>query len=250
MARPASGNGRRSAPPGGNPRRCGRSCQRRASSPGLGPHGEAASTETTSASPGRRARVPLGDQRPRIQRSECSVRVGVSAALDSVDPAGMLGYRAEARQLDHGQARAHARLRRLRSDPCAPDRCRPPGRRRARRARAGAEEMFYRMARRRDFDVAEFSLATYTVLRGRGEPWSRSRSSRPSRSGTPRSSCAATRASGSRATSCGKRVRRAQVPHDAQRCGCAASSRTSTGCRPATSSGSKVARARQSRRWT
>jgi 4,5-dihydroxyphthalate decarboxylase len=32
------------------------------------------------------------------------------------------------------------------------------------------EEMFYRMARHRDFDVAEFSLATYTVLRGRGEP--------------------------------------------------------------------------------
>ena len=32
------------------------------------------------------------------------------------------------------------------------------------------EEMFYRMARRRDFDAAEFSLATYTVLRGRGEP--------------------------------------------------------------------------------
>ena len=32
------------------------------------------------------------------------------------------------------------------------------------------EEMFYRMARLRDFDVAEFSLATYTVLRGRGEP--------------------------------------------------------------------------------
>ena len=32
------------------------------------------------------------------------------------------------------------------------------------------EEMFYRMARRRDFDVAEFSLSTYTVLRGRGEP--------------------------------------------------------------------------------
>jgi 4,5-dihydroxyphthalate decarboxylase len=32
------------------------------------------------------------------------------------------------------------------------------------------EEMFYRMARRRHFDVAEFSLATYTVLRGRGEP--------------------------------------------------------------------------------
>jgi len=26
------------------------------------------------------------------------------------------------------------------------------------------------MARRRDFDAAEFSLATYTVLRGRGEP--------------------------------------------------------------------------------
>ncbi|MGH7751654.1 MAG: ABC transporter substrate-binding protein [Gemmatimonadales bacterium] len=32
------------------------------------------------------------------------------------------------------------------------------------------EEMFYRMARLRDFDVAEFSLSTYTVLRGRGEP--------------------------------------------------------------------------------
>jgi len=32
------------------------------------------------------------------------------------------------------------------------------------------EEMFYRMARLRDFDVAEFSLATYTVLRGREEP--------------------------------------------------------------------------------
>jgi 4,5-dihydroxyphthalate decarboxylase len=33
------------------------------------------------------------------------------------------------------------------------------------------EEMFYRMARRRDFDVAEFSLSTYTILRGRGEPF-------------------------------------------------------------------------------
>lgn len=32
------------------------------------------------------------------------------------------------------------------------------------------EEMFYRMARRREFDVSEFSLSTYTVLRGRGEP--------------------------------------------------------------------------------
>jgi 4,5-dihydroxyphthalate decarboxylase len=32
------------------------------------------------------------------------------------------------------------------------------------------EEMFFRMARRRDFDVSEFSLSTYTVLRGRGEP--------------------------------------------------------------------------------
>jgi 4,5-dihydroxyphthalate decarboxylase len=32
------------------------------------------------------------------------------------------------------------------------------------------EETFYRMARFRDFDVAEFSLSTYTVLRGRGEP--------------------------------------------------------------------------------
>src|SRR5262245_57687755 len=32
------------------------------------------------------------------------------------------------------------------------------------------EEMFYRMARFREFDVAEFSLSTYTILRGRGEP--------------------------------------------------------------------------------
>ena len=32
------------------------------------------------------------------------------------------------------------------------------------------EEMFYRMARLRDFDVSELSLSTYTVLRGRGEP--------------------------------------------------------------------------------
>jgi 4,5-dihydroxyphthalate decarboxylase len=32
------------------------------------------------------------------------------------------------------------------------------------------EEMFYRMARHRDFDVSELSLSTYTILRGRGEP--------------------------------------------------------------------------------
>jgi len=32
------------------------------------------------------------------------------------------------------------------------------------------EEMFYRMGRFREFDAAEFSLSTYTVLRGRGEP--------------------------------------------------------------------------------
>jgi 4,5-dihydroxyphthalate decarboxylase len=32
------------------------------------------------------------------------------------------------------------------------------------------EAMFYRMARLRAFDVAEFSLSTYTILRGRGEP--------------------------------------------------------------------------------
>jgi 4,5-dihydroxyphthalate decarboxylase len=32
------------------------------------------------------------------------------------------------------------------------------------------EEMFYRMGRFREFDVSEFSLSTYTVLRGRGEP--------------------------------------------------------------------------------
>jgi 4,5-dihydroxyphthalate decarboxylase len=31
------------------------------------------------------------------------------------------------------------------------------------------EEMFYRMARFREFDVSEFSLSTYTILRGRGE---------------------------------------------------------------------------------
>jgi len=34
----------------------------------------------------------------------------------------------------------------------------------------GPEETFYRMARFREFDVSEFSLSTYTVLRGRGEP--------------------------------------------------------------------------------
>lgn len=32
------------------------------------------------------------------------------------------------------------------------------------------EEMFHRMARFREFDVSEFSLSSYTVLRGRGEP--------------------------------------------------------------------------------
>jgi 4,5-dihydroxyphthalate decarboxylase len=32
------------------------------------------------------------------------------------------------------------------------------------------EEMFYRMGRFREFDVSEFSLSSYTVLRGRGEP--------------------------------------------------------------------------------
>ena len=32
------------------------------------------------------------------------------------------------------------------------------------------EEMFYRMARFREFDGSELSLSTYTVLRGRGEP--------------------------------------------------------------------------------
>jgi 4,5-dihydroxyphthalate decarboxylase len=34
----------------------------------------------------------------------------------------------------------------------------------------GPEEMFYRMGRFREFDAAEFSLSSYTVLRGRGEP--------------------------------------------------------------------------------
>jgi 4,5-dihydroxyphthalate decarboxylase len=34
----------------------------------------------------------------------------------------------------------------------------------------GPEEMFYRMGRFREFDVAEFSLSSYTVLRGRGAP--------------------------------------------------------------------------------
>ena len=32
------------------------------------------------------------------------------------------------------------------------------------------EEMFYRMGRFREFDVSEFSLSSYTVLRGRGQP--------------------------------------------------------------------------------
>ena len=32
------------------------------------------------------------------------------------------------------------------------------------------EEMFYRMGRFREFDASEFSLSTYTVRRGRGEP--------------------------------------------------------------------------------
>lgn len=32
------------------------------------------------------------------------------------------------------------------------------------------EEIFHRMGRFREFDVSEFSLSTYTVLRGRGEP--------------------------------------------------------------------------------
>jgi 4,5-dihydroxyphthalate decarboxylase len=32
------------------------------------------------------------------------------------------------------------------------------------------EEMFYRMGRFREFDVSEFSLSTYTIRRGRGEP--------------------------------------------------------------------------------
>src|SRR5262249_54122511 len=32
------------------------------------------------------------------------------------------------------------------------------------------EDTFYRMGRFREFDVSEFSLSTYTVLRGRGEP--------------------------------------------------------------------------------
>lgn len=34
----------------------------------------------------------------------------------------------------------------------------------------GPEETFYRMARFREFDASEFSLSTYTILRGRGEP--------------------------------------------------------------------------------
>lgn len=33
------------------------------------------------------------------------------------------------------------------------------------------EEMFYRMGRFREFDVSEFSLSTYTIRRGRGEPF-------------------------------------------------------------------------------
>ncbi len=34
----------------------------------------------------------------------------------------------------------------------------------------GPEETFYRMGRFREFDASEFSLSTYTILRGRGEP--------------------------------------------------------------------------------
>src|SRR3989449_2441061 len=34
----------------------------------------------------------------------------------------------------------------------------------------GPEEIFYRMGRFREFDVSEFSLSTYTIRRGRGEP--------------------------------------------------------------------------------
>jgi 4,5-dihydroxyphthalate decarboxylase len=33
------------------------------------------------------------------------------------------------------------------------------------------EEIFYRMGRFREFDVSEFSLSTYTIRRGRGEPF-------------------------------------------------------------------------------
>ena len=69
------------------------------------------------------------------------------------------------------------------------------------------------MARCRDFDVAEFSLSTYTVLRGRGEPLVAIPSSRPSRSGTPRSSCATSGHPGA-ARSRRQAGRRAQVPHD------------------------------------
>src|SRR5207249_11676657 len=34
----------------------------------------------------------------------------------------------------------------------------------------GPEEIFYRTGRYREFDVSEFSLSTYTIRRGRGEP--------------------------------------------------------------------------------
>lgn len=34
----------------------------------------------------------------------------------------------------------------------------------------GPEEIFYRMGRFREFDACEFSLSTYTIRRGRGEP--------------------------------------------------------------------------------
>ena len=56
----------------------------------------------------------------------------------SADPGGMLGYRAETRQLDHGHAHAHARLRRLRPHPSPPDRRRAAARRGAQGAPAGA----------------------------------------------------------------------------------------------------------------
>jgi 4,5-dihydroxyphthalate decarboxylase len=73
------------------------------------------------------------------------------------------------------------------------------------------EEMFYRMARRRDFDVAEFSLSTYTVLRGRGEPLVAIPVFRPSPFATRRF-VRRTRASGSRVTSSASVG--VPVPHD------------------------------------
>jgi 4,5-dihydroxyphthalate decarboxylase len=81
----------------------------------------------------------------------------------------MLGYRAEIRQLMASLTLTLACGDYDRTLPLRTGAVRPAGAE-LRVLTLEPEEMFYRMARLRDFDVAEFSLSTYTVLRGRGEP--------------------------------------------------------------------------------